>query len=78
METGTSAGSREYGCSQNGRTDAQKNGEVRPGNLEILGAAVIGVMIRVAIFRIYGLLQGDLKNYTAEVADLCLRVVAAA
>lgn len=56
--------------------DGQKSGEVRQGNLEILGAAVIGIMIRVAIFRIYGLLQGDLRNYTPEVADVCLRVVA--
>lgn len=57
--------------------DGQKNGEVRPGSLEILGAAVIGIMIRVAIFRIYGLLQGDLRNHTSEVAQACLRVVAA-
>ncbi|MEW5765176.1 MAG: TetR/AcrR family transcriptional regulator [Acidobacteriota bacterium] len=57
--------------------DGQKTGEVRPGNLEIMGAAIIGIIIRVAIFRIYGLISGDLRNQAAEVADACQRVVCA-
>ena len=56
--------------------DGQRNGEVREGDLEILGACVIGMVIRVAIFRIYGLIGGSLREQSDVVADACYRVIA--
>ena len=56
-------------------TEGRASGEVREGDLELLGALVIGAVIRVAIFRIYGLIQGDLVPRSKEVAEACYRAV---
>ena len=56
-------------------TDGRTSGDVREGDLELFGALVIGAIIRVAIFRIYGLLQGDLRGRSKDVAQACLRAV---
>ena len=56
-------------------TDGRTSGDVREGDLELFGALVIGTIIRVAIFRIYGLLQGDLRGRSKDVAEACLRAV---
>lgn len=55
--------------------DGRSQGRVREGDLELQGALIIGTIIRVAIFRIYGLLQGDLRGRADEVAAACLRAV---
>jgi len=56
-------------------TDGRASGDVREGDLELFGALVIGAIIRVAIFRIYGLLQGELRGRSKDVAEACLRAV---
>ncbi|MGA9750367.1 MAG: TetR/AcrR family transcriptional regulator [Acidobacteriota bacterium] len=56
--------------------EARERGQVREGDLELFGAMVIGIIIRVAIFRIYGLITGDLKTRSAEVSDSCYRFLA--
>jgi AcrR family transcriptional regulator len=58
-------------------TDGRLAGELREGDLEIFGALVIGTIIRVAIFRIYGLLTGDLRPRAPEVASACYAAIAA-
>lgn len=55
--------------------DGRQKGEVRDGDLEIYGAMVIGMMIRIAVFRIYGLITGELQPRAREVADACYRVL---
>ncbi len=57
-------------------SEGRENGEVRDGDIEVLGACLIGMVIRVAIFRIYGLIGGSLRSRSEEVADACYRVVA--
>lgn len=56
-------------------SDGRLEGEVRDGDLELFGAVIIGTIIRVAIFKIYGLLQGDLAPRSKEVAEACRRAV---
>jgi TetR/AcrR family transcriptional regulator, repressor of fatR-cypB operon len=56
-------------------SDGRVEGEVRDGDLELFGALIIGAIIRVAIFKIYGLLQGDLAPRSKEVAEACRRAV---
>jgi TetR/AcrR family transcriptional regulator, repressor of fatR-cypB operon len=56
-------------------SDGRVEGEVRDGDLELFGALIIGAIIRVAIFKIYGLLQGDLTPRSKEVAEACRRAV---
>jgi AcrR family transcriptional regulator len=56
--------------------DGQTKGETREGDVEVFGALIIGMIIRVAIFRIYGLISGDLRSRSREVAAACFRVVA--
>ncbi len=55
--------------------DGRQSGEVREGDLEVFGAVIIGTILRVAVFRIYGLLQGDLRGQSKEVAEACYRAV---
>lgn len=56
-------------------SDGRVEGEVRDGDMELFGAVIIGTIIRVAIFKIYGLLQGDLAPRSKEVAEACRRAV---
>ncbi len=56
-------------------SDGKVEGEVRDGDMELFGALIIGAIIRVAIFKIYGLLQGDLTPRSKEVAEACRRAV---
>ena len=55
--------------------DGRASGEIRPGDLELFGALIIGTIIRTSIFRIYGLLQGDMRQRSKEVAEACFRAV---
>ena len=55
--------------------DGRKAGEVREGNLELYSAMIIGMIIRIAIFRIYGLLSGELRDSAPEVSDACHRIL---
>ena len=55
--------------------DGRQTGQVRDGDLELFGALIIGTIIRVAIFRIYGLISGDLRSRSSEVAKSCLLAV---
>jgi AcrR family transcriptional regulator len=55
--------------------DGRQTGQVREGDLELFGALIIGTIIRVAIFRIYGLISGDLRSRSSEVAKSCLLAV---
>jgi len=57
--------------------DGRTQGSVREGDIELFGALIIGFVIRVAIFRIYGLLQGDLSDRAESVATACLKAVGA-
>jgi AcrR family transcriptional regulator len=56
--------------------EGRRKGEIREGDIELFGAMVIGMMIRIAVFRIYGLITGDLLPRAPEVADACHRVLA--
>jgi AcrR family transcriptional regulator len=56
--------------------DGRKAGEVREGDLELYSAMIIGMIIRVAIFRIYGLLSGNLRDSAPEVSGACYRILA--
>jgi AcrR family transcriptional regulator len=55
--------------------DGRQTGQVREGDPELFGALIIGTIIRVAIFRIYGLISGDLRSRSSEVAKSCLLAV---
>ncbi|MEJ2367006.1 MAG: helix-turn-helix domain containing protein [Acidobacteriota bacterium] len=57
-------------------TEAREKGELREGDIELFGALVIGMILRVAVFRIYNLLSGDLLHYAPEVAGAAYRSVA--
>lgn len=56
--------------------DGKEKGEVRDADPEVLAACLIGMIIRVAIFRIYGLIEGDMAALAPEVAEACWRVAA--
>lgn len=54
--------------------DGRSRGEVRDTDLEVLSACLIGMIIRVAVFRIYGLVEGKMVVLAPEVAEACCRV----
>jgi AcrR family transcriptional regulator len=50
--------------------DGQKRGEIRTGEALILGSLFVGGVIRVCVVKKYGRLKGDLKNHSADVAEM--------
>ena len=53
----------------------QKAGEVRGGEADLLASLLVGMVVRVTLLRLHGLLKGDLDRLEREVAGACWRVV---
>ena len=53
----------------------QKAGEVRGGDPSLLASLLVGMVVRVTLLRLHGLLKGDLDRLEREVAGACWRVV---
>jgi len=49
-------------------------GEVPPGDPEVVAAMVLGVVLQVAVFKIYGRVTRDLSSLADELVAACLRV----
>lgn len=54
---------------------AMAAGEIRAGNPELVAAAIIGVIVQAATFRLYGRLTQGLSELSDEIVALCLRIV---
>lgn len=57
--------------------EGQKAREVRKGDAALLSAIIIGIVVRVTLLKLHGLLEGDLDLLEAEAEAACWRVVRA-
>lgn len=54
---------------------AMADGDIPSGNANVIAAAIIGVIVQTATFRLYGRLGQGLAGLTDEIVALCLRIV---
>ena len=55
--------------------DAIRDGELAPGDADLLAAMALGIVTQPAIFHLYGRLQGPLASHRAELAATVLRAL---
>ncbi|HEX3576302.1 MAG TPA: TetR/AcrR family transcriptional regulator [Rhodopila sp.] len=54
---------------------AMQAGDIPPGNPTLVAAAIIGVVVQTATFKLYGRMSQGLAALTDEIVALCLRIV---
>jgi AcrR family transcriptional regulator len=54
---------------------AMEAGEIPAGNATLIAGAIIGTIVQLATFKLYGRLQQGLGELTDEIVELCLKVV---
>jgi AcrR family transcriptional regulator len=54
---------------------AMAGGDIPSGHATVIAAAIIGVIVQAATFRLYGRLDQSLAELTDEIVALCLRIV---
>jgi AcrR family transcriptional regulator len=57
-------------------TQAVATGVIREGDPSLLTAAVVGIVVQAATFRLYGRLERDLTPMADEIVALCRKVLA--
>lgn len=55
--------------------DAMDRGEIRPGDPDVLAAMVLGVVLQVAVFKIYGRISQSLVELSDSLMEACFRVL---
>ncbi len=55
--------------------EGQTKNEVRAMDPQLAAALVVGAILRVPIFKIYGRIQRDLREMIDEVTDSCLKMI---
>ncbi len=51
------------------------NGEIPKRDPNLIAAAIIGVVVQSATFRLYGRLTNGLADHSGDIVDICLRIV---
>jgi AcrR family transcriptional regulator len=54
---------------------AMQSGDIPAGNATLIAAAIIGVIVQAATFRLYGRLPQGLSDLTDDIVALCRRIV---